>query len=81
MPGLKMLPLSVAPPKELFWLPRICSMVTIRGIHPTSGFHDALVEKAGIGATASSPKLRLYGGVVPSIHMIPNTFFPLTEAE
>ncbi len=56
-------------------------MVTIRGIHPTSGFHDALVEKAGIGATASSPKLRLYGGVVPSIHMIPNTFFPLTEAE
>src|SRR5690349_12636775 len=81
MPGLKMLPLSVAPPKELFWFPRICSRLTICGVHPTRGFHDALGENVGIGAMASSPKFRLYGGVVPSVQMIPNALLPLTEAE
>jgi hypothetical protein len=81
MPGLKMLPLSVAPPKELFWLPRICSIVTTIGVHWTFGFQEVSWENTGTDPTVSNPKFRLYGDVVPSIHMMPNEFLPFTDAE
>jgi len=40
MPGLNMLPLSVAPPSELDWFPSTCSTVTSIGVHLTLGFQE-----------------------------------------
>ena len=40
IPGLKILPLSDAPPRALVWFPTICSTVTTVGIQLTLGFQD-----------------------------------------
>src|SRR2546428_249861 len=64
MPGLKLLPLSVAPPNELDWLPRICSIVTTCAVQVTLGFQEEShvtfgPQDPGACPTASSPKFKL----------------------
>jgi hypothetical protein len=51
------------------------------GVHWTFGFQEVSGENVGIDPTVSNPKFRLYADVVPSIHMIPNEFWPFTDAE
>ena len=47
IPGLNMLPFSVAPPMEFAWFPRTCSTVTTTGEQVTLGFQE-LLEAARI---------------------------------
>jgi hypothetical protein len=82
IPGLKMLPLSVAPPRELFWLPRICSTVTTHGVQCTLGFHDVSVVNPLADPIVSNPKFKLKDdGPTPSNHVIPNVFLVPTDVE
>ena len=64
MPGLKILPLCVAPPNVLDWLPRICSIVTIWAVQVTLGFQEEShvafgPHDPGACPTVSSPKFKL----------------------
>jgi hypothetical protein len=51
-------------------------------VHWTFGFQETSVENPLVDPTVSSPKFRLKGELVPSIHMRPNVFLPaLSGAE
>src|SRR5206468_12931305 len=57
IPGLKMLPPCVAPPRGPVWFPTICSTVTGVGVQLTFGFQEVNpVEGLAIALAGNSPR-------------------------